>query len=302
MSIHSGNVAFETQDSANLPHQSPQKGGYDIALRVAAMEQVVPHEHYHGLRVDSLTARLRAEGKLINPPIVAQHGDKYVVLDGATRLTALRQMGYPSIIVQVVDLTHQVQLGSWNHVVRGASRGGLLDLLRGIGGLQVAAVTADEAASGNLPAGALGWLMCANQEAFMLKALPAAGVEAEAWWLHLLNEVVERYGQWGNVERTLSRDMEALVDQFPDLAGLVVFPRFTPQQILELAGHGHTVPAGITRFVIPGRILRLNAPLHILAADQPLAVKQAWLDDLIRTKVQERQLRFYEEPVVLLDE
>src|SRR5262249_45817310 len=147
MSIHSGNVAFETEDSADLPHIPLQKGGYDITLRVAAMEQVVPHEHYHGRRVDALMARLRAEGKLINPPIVAQHGDKYVVLDGATRLTALRQMGYPSIIVQVVDLAQQVQLGSWNHVVCGASRAGLLELLRGIGGLQIVAATVEKPVS-----------------------------------------------------------------------------------------------------------------------------------------------------------
>jgi hypothetical protein len=39
MSIHSGNVAFETKDSAGHPHMPPQNGGYDIALRVAAMEQ-----------------------------------------------------------------------------------------------------------------------------------------------------------------------------------------------------------------------------------------------------------------------
>jgi hypothetical protein len=113
---------------------------------------------------------------------------------------------------------------------------------------------------------------------------------------------VESYGQWANVERTLTADLELLANQFSDLAGLVTFPTFTPQAIFELADQGRTVPAGITRFVIHGRILRLNAPLSILAADEPLSDKQAWLNNLIGEKLRKRQVRYYEEPVVLLDE
>jgi hypothetical protein len=148
----------------------------------------------------------------------------------------------------------------------------------------------------------LGHLLLANQESYKLEVAPVATTAINEQWLRLLNAVVELYGQWGNIERTLSNDVESLASHFPDLAALVIFPHFTPQTILELADQGRTVPAGITRFLIPGRILRLNAPLAKLAADEPLAAKQAWLDDLIRTKVLERQVRFYEEPVVLLDE
>ena len=72
--------------------------------------------------------------------------------------------------------------------------------------------------------------------------------------------------------------------------------------ILALAAEGRTVPAGITRFVIPGRILRLNAPLARLASDEPLESKRRWLDNLVRERLADRQVRYYQEPVILLDE
>jgi hypothetical protein len=285
MSLHSDSIAYETEDSA-----------------VVAVEQVRAHEHYHGPRVAELAARLLAEGRLINPPVVAQLGESYVVLDGATRLTALRQLGCPNIIVQVVNLeSRQVQLSSWNHAIYGGSSTALLKELQEVSGLRMVPVESNHTSHEQLPAGALGHLRTVGGESFVLETQPTSA-PVDVGWLRVLNALVECYGQWGNVERTLAADVELLAKQFSDLAALVIFPPFTPQMILALAEQGRTVPAGITRFVIPGRILRLNAPLEKLAGDEPLTAKQAWLDELIRTKLRERQVRYYEEPVILLDE
>ena len=71
---------------------------------------------------------------------------------------------------------------------------------------------------------------------------------------------------------------------------------------MRLVGQGRLLPAGITRFIVPGRILRLNAPLAVLAANEPIAQKRDWLDNLVQTKLAGRGVRYYEEPVVLLDE
>jgi len=295
------------EDPTDITFLRQPHGGYDLTLRVAPLSQVVPHEHYHARRVDDLTARLLADGRLINPPIVAQQGEKFVVLDGATRLTAMRQLNFPYVVVQVVDLDpdkaqHKIELTSWNHVLFGGKLADLLAALRDVPGLRLAPVLLDNAGREELSGDTLGSLTTADGESFVLETLSRSAVAMDELWLHVLNDVVECYGQWGNVERTLSSDVLGLRTQFPNFAALVTFPRFTPQMILAIAAQGRTVPAGITRFVIPGRILRLNVPLEKLVADEPLAAKQAWLDDLIREKLHARQVRFYEEPVVLLDE
>ncbi len=86
------------------------------------------------------------------------------------------------------------------------------------------------------------------------------------------------------------------------MAGLVVFPQFSPEIVLQIAAKNRLLPAGITRFVIPGRILRLNAPLDLLAGNDSLAKKREWLDTMVQAKLTARAMRYYTEPVVLLDE
>ena len=294
--------AYDEVHPAGVTVFHHQQLGYHLTLQIVPLEQVVPHEHYHGRRVAELVARLVAEGKLINPPIAMLYKGTYVILDGATRLTALRHLGYSYIIIQVVEPEQQrVELSTWHHVINGGSAGELLEVLRNVSGLKLSPSGGEKLNGRELPAGALGYLFTADKESFVLEVAPESA-EEDGDWLDVLNRLVEAYGEWGDVERTVVTDVEQLSAQFPNLAALVSFPRFTIEMILELAAQGRTVPAGITRFIIPGRILRLNVPLDKLAADEPLAEKRAWLDALVQEKLRARQVRFYEEPVVLLDE
>jgi hypothetical protein len=91
--------------------------------------------------------------------------------------------------------------------------------------------------------------------------------------------------------------------EHPEVTALVVFPHFQPAEVLELATCGARLPAGITRHVVSWRALRLNVPLDKLAdTDRTLAEKNRWLDEWLREKVHQREVRFYQEPTVLFDE
>jgi len=105
-----------------------------------------------------------------------------------------------------------------------------------------------------------------------------------------------------HVERTLNRSIISLRQEYPDLAALVVFPEYTVDQVLQIARAGRVLPAGITRFIIPGRVLRLNADLHYLKSDKSLAEKNEWLRQIIVDKLANSEIRYYAEPVYLLDE
>ena len=74
-----------------------------LSLKVVPLEKVVLHEKTDPRRVEKLAQRLAADGRLSNPPMVVATDGKYVVLDGATRITALKQMEYPHTVVQVVS-------------------------------------------------------------------------------------------------------------------------------------------------------------------------------------------------------
>ncbi|MFZ1396582.1 MAG: hypothetical protein WAS33_06785, partial [Candidatus Promineifilaceae bacterium] len=94
-----------------------------------------------------------------------------------------------------------------------------------------------------------------------------------------------------------------LKNEYEALAAVVIFPEYTVNQVMAATlSSGRLFPAGITRFIIPGRILRLNAPLSVLKSDMSLREKNRWLHELLVEKQGKGGIRFYGEPVYLLDE
>src|SRR5262245_8375211 len=89
-------------------------------LQIVPLERCVLHEETDDERVARLEARLGAEGVLRNPPILGRHADldTLIVLDGATRVTALQALGAPHILAQVVDYDDDaIELHTWSHVL-----------------------------------------------------------------------------------------------------------------------------------------------------------------------------------------
>ena len=95
-----------------------------------------------------LVEKLRRVGILRNPPIVmplADGTDRYMVLDGANRVTSLTEMEFPHIVAQVVkaDDPH-VNLQTWNHVVWGMNTKTLMSRIRKVKGLLMPDMTLRE--------------------------------------------------------------------------------------------------------------------------------------------------------------
>ncbi len=100
-----------------------------------------------------------------------------------------------------------------------------------------------------------------------------------------------------------SESLDEARTEHPEITALVVFPHFEPAEVLELATSGARLPAGITRHVVSWRALRLNVPLDMLAdTRRSLDEKNRWLEEWVRDKTLQRQVRFYQEPTVLFDE
>jgi hypothetical protein len=84
---------------------------------------------------------------------------------------------------------------------------------------------------------------------------------------------------------------------------LVVFPRFDPAEVIDLASPGEYLPAGITRHLIRWRALRVNVPVAMCEdTKQSLDAKNAWVRAWTEERLTKREVRFYEEPTVLYDE
>jgi hypothetical protein len=211
-------------------------------------------------------------------------------------VTALKQLGYPHIVVQVVSPEDGISLRTWLHAICKLDPVELVKILDDLPEISMKESSSQEVLEEMFEYGGICYLRTVTDKVFLVQAAP--GINQ----LQALNKLTETYIEAGQVARTLNEDMTALKYEHPDLSALVVFPKYTVEQVLQIARMGRVLPAGITRFIIPGRVLRLNADLHYLKSDDSLAKKNEWLCQLVIDKLGKSQVRYYEEPVYLLDE
>lgn len=270
-----------------------------LPLRVVPLARVFPHENIDPKRVNRLAQRLDTEGKLGNPPIVTEAGDgRYMVLDGATRTAAMQQLGFPHAIVQVVNSEDGLGLKTWYHLIRQIREDDLLQLLQQLPYVNLQPVAPEEAAKAMFEYGGLCYLHTVSDLAYVVQ--PAAGANR----LDALNQLTECYIDAAHVDRTLNSNIISLKSEADGFTAVVVFPEYTVGQVIQTTLESERLfPAGITRFIIPGRILRLNADIDILrSADLSLHEKNRWLHEQLLQRQAKGGIRRYDEAVYLLDE
>lgn len=267
-----------------------------LPLRFVPLDRVVPHEATDPRRSERLAARLSDDAIIRNPTIVAAIDDRYVVLDGATRTDALRRLRAPHAVVQDITVEDGLSLETWHHVVRRLEVGTLLGIVSGLEGIRVEEVEAGTAQQRMIEYGGICSMITVDGREFTLHA--AEGQNR----FTALARVAEAYIAATVVSRTLEKDMSRLATWYPDMTALVEYPEFTVEQVLLAARAGTLLPAGVTRFIVPGRVLHLDVPLELLLSDRNLEEKNRWLHDHLTEKERQGQIRYYREPVYILDE
>lgn len=274
----------------------------DLNLSIVSLENVLLHEEIEHKRVDKLVERLRADRILKNPPMVAQTNDngtpRYIVLDGASRSSALRQLNVPDILVQIVDYhSPQIKLDSWNHLLLDITPAELRREMDDTSCITMVEMDEAQAQKELEQRKILGFLKFSDRKIAGLRCSSDLAEQAAA-----LNDVVRAYESKSELYRVSGTSLEQRTTDPKRVGAVMVFPRYKPDEIIQLALSGAKVPMGITRHIIPGRALRVNLPLDILESNQLLPEKNKWLDEWLGEKIKNRNVRYYQEPVFLFDE
>lgn len=270
----------------------------DVVLRIVHSTDVIGHEEVDPNRVEWLARRLQVDGILKNPPAVVEAGERYVVLDGATRVAALRSLGIRDVLVQIVDYhAPSIELFAWCHVVVNASRDELVEGLEDLEGLEVKAMDLDLARR----ALSLRTILCylVLPDGAVLGAKGGMRLEAQ---VALLNDIVGLYKGQAEVYRVATDEIDDLLGEYPDLTAVIVFPSYSRGEIMRTSLDGAKLPMGVTRHTISGRALGLNVDVVMLDSDIPLEQKNVWLESLIKRKIKDNRVRFYPESVFRFDE
>lgn len=292
---------------------TPSLEPHELQLRFVPAGDVALHEETDPARVLRIRAALDNDGVLRNPPIIGRldgaslHSNPYTVLDGATRTTALKLMGARDILVQEVAYggSDGVELEAWYHVLPAAAAHKVIDCVEA--GFHPASVVertdlarATQALRDFQP-GTQGRACAAivrGEDDVLL--LHPSGPDIST--PRVLRELVELYGGSSEIYRIVHEDLISTVRGAAECPAIVMFPTFAPENIVHSAMESDLLPAGITRHIIPGRVLNLNISLHLLMASTPLSEKNAWLHDVITSKILARKVRYYHEPVFVFDD
>lgn len=268
-----------------------------LELRIVPTDSVLLHEETDPERVQRLTQSLLDVGTLRNPPIVVKsENGSFVVLDGATRSTALRQLSMPHILVQVVNYQRDVELRAWYHLLRAHAFAAVADGISRIPNTTVEILSIAEAVKALERREAAAALACADGTAKLIRTHNQQSIAPA------LRNLVALYGGFGEIYRIVHEDLDKAIRESDDVHGAVIFPSWKPIDILQAAADVELLPAGITRHVIPGRALNVNISLDILSIDASTESKNAWLDTWLRSKITGRKVRFYHEAVFVFDD
>ncbi len=264
------------------------------------MASLVEHEKHDNQRTPPLMARIKKSGVLRNPPIVTPLQDgsgRFMVLDGANRVTALRKLNFPHVVAQVVNPDDQgLKLYNWNHVIWGFDPSQFVNSAQQLQDIYL--VKGEDERPNLWKDCGLAVIQVAHGDLFSV-CTQIEGLESR---VELLNIIVDLYKDRASLDRTNEWSVVRLKAVYPDLCALVKFPKFEIKQILILAGQGCLLPTGITRFMISPRVLHLNFPLEMMKADLPIEKKNAELQRFIQQRVTQKGVRYYAEATYLFDE
>lgn len=268
-------------------------------LKMMPTENLIPHEEADPRRIERLSQRIREEGLLKNPPVVAEipGTPNYVVLDGANRVMSFKLLKIPHMIVQLVDYDDpDLVLDTWYHVVSGLELSEFEQAILSIGDTCLQESTLAEARRALEMEEALAYIVSEN--GVRILSCPDDMLRSR----QTLVRVVNTYKGKADIFRASNDIWEKQKPYYPHITALVIFPRYRPQDILHCALNGYKVPTGITRHIIPARALNINVPLSVLETGQTLEQKRQWLQDWILERMAANAIRFYAESTFSFNE
>lgn len=267
-------------------------------LKIIPLTDILPHEVFDNTRAKPLAIRLKKEGYLTNPIIVAPMGEgKYLQLDGMNRYSAFEVLGLPSILAQIIDYNDQetVELSSWTHLFA-ADKQIFLDFLGKNNNLKIREGHMSDIGHRYIRPEGLGRLcsfICRDKKVYIIST---NGKLMDK--LDRLNQIVSLYKQ--NIVRdvlpcsSVFCEMNSLFSEHKECNTMIVFPTFTRHQIIELVRAGRLFPPGVTRHIIKRRCLNVNAPLSLFSKSLSVGQQNNKLEKFLSA----RPYRVYEEPTI----
>lgn len=252
------------------------------SLEIVNLENVVLHEKIDDNRLRRIANEISQHQLLKNPPLAMRISkNKHLILDGAHRISALKELGYKIAIIQEpkFNLFNELKIEAWGHVVQSEKLINQLEAssefsLKSNGGKKIAQIE------------------MLGEKVIEVYTLPFEHeLEAKIVKTNKLNEFYA-----SNTLGEIKRVAPGHAEEIKAGEAFIKYEAFDYHDLIEIGKNNLILPAGITRVVMPGRLLNINIPLEIL--NQP-SFETNQLEYMVN--IWNQSIRYYEDPVFIVN-
>lgn len=271
-------------------------------LKIVHLDEVVLHEEHSPERVERLAERIKKDRFLRNPIIVARIKNigKYMVLDGATRTTALKKLQFRDVLVQIVDYeSDSITLDTWHHLMPAGGGRPFLDEVKENFGVEVEAANMQIAEQLLRNREIMSYFLFFDNTCFMIRERTGKLSEQT----RKMRDIVLACESLGKIVRIHYSDLGENLKKNGKIYMANIFPAYSKEELIRLAKSGLKLPAGITRHLVPGRVLGFEVESEILEdRSASLQKKNEIIQEIYDRKIFENRMRYYSEAVYIFNE
>jgi hypothetical protein len=273
--------------------------GEKFELRLIPTRGILLHEECEDDRAQKLLERFKYDKVLFNPLTVGEYYDKLILIDGANRFEALRGSGCKIILAQIVNYnTPTIQVRSWFHYVPG------LTINEVTGYLQKNGVEFTTPGFNEFSKGLKRQKI--NHVGIVSRQKESVCIKFNSNFREMLNGFCmlnEFYEKKYNYSRVNSDFKLRRIEDISSRDGLLfIYPEFKKKNIIKISGLKEKLPAGITRHLIPNRVLHIRFPISLLKRVGDLKKRNEELQFIVDKKIEHKKVRLYKEPLLIFDE
>jgi hypothetical protein len=270
-------------------------------LKILKISDIKLHETTETKRLRNIFDRISKDRKLMNPVIVAHHNGFNILIDGANRLSSLRDIGCKLVLAQIINYTNsRIKLKCWNHLIYGFSLNIIKDYCKAAG-YKIKDLKYSDA-----------YAIFRNEKNYILATDTK---NLETLLIHLpgnrdfvvkeLHNFTKLYFNRYSFDRSESEIKITDLKKYSRKYGILIeFPSFSKKDIISIAtDHSRNkLPAGITRHILINRVLHVRYDIRNLLNDKEVEKKNTELEEYLIKKIDDNKVRQYKESVIVFDE
>ena len=268
-------------------------------IKLLKISDIKLHETTETKRLRNIYDRIANNKYLFNPVIVGRHKNDLILIDGANRLSTLKDIGCKLSIAQVIDYdNYKIKLKNWNHLVYNID---IEYFIRYFAKNRIPYRFENYKDGLKIRNSKLYHILISDiqSDKTILITLPRGFTDV----VTELNRFTKLYFNKFPFDRSEEEIKYSDLRKYTRKKGVLIeFPKFRKHHVINAAKKGFRIPAGITRHILINRVLHVMYEIAKLKDDKDIEEKTSELEKYLIKKIDNNKVRQYRESVIVFDE